>query len=111
MSASRHRRWCGKPDSGPAGTNAGSDGRADRRREQQRHPLGLALVPNGDQVVGILKDLLLGRATCGRFPRGSLPAPVLHFALVDAHGSGNMDQRNGRIEVGPKQMSRLVRFA
>src|ERR1700722_17244409 len=34
---------------------------------------------------------------------------VLHFALVESHGAAIMDQRNGRIEVGRKQMSRLVR--
>jgi hypothetical protein len=38
-----------------------------------------------------------------------LSAVVLHFALVEAHGFGIMDQGNGWIEVGRKQMSRLVR--
>jgi hypothetical protein len=28
--------------------------RADGRRKEHRHPLGLSLVPYGDQVVGIL---------------------------------------------------------
>jgi hypothetical protein len=46
----------------------------------------LALVPDRDEVVGVLKDLLLGRAVCSRFLLGSLPAPVFHFALVEAHG-------------------------
>jgi hypothetical protein len=50
------------------------------------HPLGLALVPFANKVVGILKDLLLGRASGGRFLLGGLPAAVLHFALVEAHG-------------------------
>jgi DNA-binding phage protein len=40
---------------------------------------------------------------------GLLPAGILHFALVEAHGSGIMDQGNGRIDVGREQMSRLVR--
>ena len=63
----------------------GRDGCADGRREQHWHLLGLALVPYGDEVVGILKDLLLGRAPGSRFLLGLLPAPVLHFALVEAH--------------------------
>jgi hypothetical protein len=88
---------------------AGRDSSADRRREQHRHPLGLALVPHRDQVVGILKDLPLGRAARGGFLLRLLLAGIVHFALVEAHGSGIMDQGNGRIEVGPKQMSRLVR--
>jgi DNA-binding phage protein len=37
------------------------------------------------------------------------PAGIIRFPLFEAHGSGIMDQGNGRIEVGPKQMSRLVR--
>jgi hypothetical protein len=41
---------------------------------------------NGDQVIGILKDLLFGRAAGSRFLLGSLPVPILHFALVEAHG-------------------------
>jgi hypothetical protein len=64
---------------------AGCDGRADCRREQHRHPLGLALVPHGDQVLGILEDLSLSRATRSRFLLRSLPAAVLHFALVESH--------------------------
>jgi hypothetical protein len=32
----------------------------------------LALVPNGNQVVGILKDLLFGRAAGGGFPAAQL---------------------------------------
>jgi hypothetical protein len=41
---------------------AGRDGGTDRRREQHRHPLGLALVPDRNQLIGILKDLLFGGA-------------------------------------------------
>ena len=37
-------------------------------------------------MLGILKDLLLNCAACSRFFFGRLPAPVLHFALVKAHG-------------------------
>ena len=43
---------------------------ATRRREQHRHPLGLALVPCGYQVVGVLKVFLFRRASGSRF-RGS----------------------------------------
>jgi cytosine/adenosine deaminase-related metal-dependent hydrolase len=35
---------------------------------------------------GLGADLPLGRAACGRLLLGRLPAPVLHFALVEAHG-------------------------
>jgi hypothetical protein len=41
-------------------------------------------------VVGILKDLLLGPASGGRFLLGRLPALVLHFALVESHGCASM---------------------
>jgi DNA-binding phage protein len=88
---------------------AGCDGGADRRREQHGHPLGLALVPGSHQLLGIFEDLAICRTSRSRFLLGLLPAPVLHFALVETHGSGIMDQGNGRIEVGRKQMSRLVR--
>ena len=40
---------------------------ANRRREQHRHPFGLAIVPYRNQLVGILKDLLFGRAACSCF--------------------------------------------
>jgi hypothetical protein len=55
------------------------------------------------------RDLPLGRAPRSRFLLGLLPAGIPHFALVEAHGSGIMDQGNGRIEEGREQMSRLVR--
>jgi hypothetical protein len=42
-------------------------------------------VPHGDQVLGVLKDLPLGRAPGSRFLLRGLAAPVLHFALVEAH--------------------------
>jgi hypothetical protein len=37
-------------------------------------------------VLGILKDLLLGRAARSGFLFGRLAAPVLHFSLVESHG-------------------------
>jgi DNA-binding phage protein len=77
--------------------------------KQHRHPLGLALVPCGHQLLGIFKDLTIGRAAASRFLLGLRPTGIIHFALVEAHGSGIMDQGNGLIEVGPKQMSRIVR--
>ena len=48
--------------------------------------LAWRLVPYCNQVLGVLKDLPLGRAASSRFPLGLLPAAVLHFALVEAHG-------------------------
>ena len=66
---------------------AGRDGGADRRGEQHRHPLGLALVPHRDQVIGILEDLLLGRARFGLF-LGQMPSLILHFAFVESHRPG-----------------------
>ena len=65
---------------------AGRNGGADRRRKQHRHPLRLALVPHRDQVVGILKDLLFGRAARSRFLLCRLAAPILHFAAIESHG-------------------------
>ena len=58
-------------------------------------------------VAAALRIIVLGDARLGQ--ADELPTPVLHFALVETHGSGIMDQGNGRIEVGRKQMSRLVR--
>jgi hypothetical protein len=45
----------------------------------------LALVPHGNQVLGILKVLPLSRTACSRFLLRGLAAPVLHFALVESH--------------------------
>ena len=59
---------------------------ADRRREQHGHPLGLALVPGGDEILGVLKHLGIGRAPGRGLTLGSLPALVLHLAAVEAHG-------------------------
>jgi hypothetical protein len=39
----------------------------------------LALVPHGDEVLGILKDLLFGRAACSRFLLGRFPAPFCAY--------------------------------
>jgi hypothetical protein len=54
--------------------------------------LGLALVPHGDQVIGLFKDLAIGRATCSRLLLRGLPAPVLHFALVESHAGIVVDR-------------------
>jgi hypothetical protein len=70
---------------GPQEPVAGRDGGADRGREQHRHPLGLALVPGGHQLLGILEDLAIGRPARSRFLLGRLSASVIHFALVEAH--------------------------
>jgi hypothetical protein len=61
-----------------------SHGGADRRREQHRHSLGLALIPGGDQPLGILKHLGIGCSPGHSLFLGSLPALILHFALVEA---------------------------
>jgi hypothetical protein len=62
--------------------------------------LGLALVPGGHQLLGVLEDRSDGGQ---RFLLGLLPAPVLHFALVESHGrivpaGGAMSTRNPRIQ-------------
>jgi hypothetical protein len=67
---------------------AGGDSGADGRREQHGHPLGLALVPGGHQLIGIFEDLAIGRAPSAGFLLGLLPASVPHFALVESHGGG-----------------------
>ena len=72
---------------------AGHDGRADGQREQHRHSLGLALVPGGHQLLGIIEDLAIGRMARSRFLLGLLPAGVLRPALVEAH-SGNIIRPN-----------------
>jgi hypothetical protein len=49
---------------------ADGDRGADGRREQHGHTLGLALVPGGHQLLGILKDLAIGCAAGSRFLLG-----------------------------------------
>jgi len=65
---------------------ARGDGGADRRREQHGHLLGLALVPGGDQPLGILQHLSIGSAARSGFFFGQLPALIFHLALVESHG-------------------------
>jgi hypothetical protein len=36
-------------------------------------------------MVGVLKDLLFGRASGSGLLLGLLPAPILHFSLVESH--------------------------
>jgi hypothetical protein len=81
---------------------AGRDGGADRRGEQHRHPLGLALVPNRNQVVGVLKDLFFGRAARNGFLFGGLPTPVLHFALVDPMAGSSSNKRGCQCRFAPE---------
>jgi DNA-binding phage protein len=59
--------------------------------------------------VSSIEDLAIGRAARFSLFLGQMLSLIFHFALVETHGSGIMDQGNGRIEVGRKQMSRLVR--
>jgi hypothetical protein len=70
----------------PEGPIAGRDGRADRGRDQNRYRPGLALVPHRDQVVGILKSLLLGRATCRGPSVGFGLAVSFHLVAIQSYG-------------------------
>jgi hypothetical protein len=45
----------------------------------------LAFVPSTNQAFGILKQLSVGRAACGRFLFRGLPALIFHLAAVEAH--------------------------
>jgi len=56
-----------------------SDGRADCGREQHRQCLRLALVPSGDQALGIFKHLSIGRAAGCRFLLRSDAALILNL--------------------------------
>jgi hypothetical protein len=53
------------------------DSSADCRREQHWRPEGLALVPGGNQAVGILKHLSVGRTPVRRFLFRGLTALIL----------------------------------
>jgi len=64
----------------------GREGAADRRREQQRHSPGQALVPGSDKVFRVLQHLGIGRATPGCLFLSSLSALIFHLASVEAHG-------------------------
>jgi hypothetical protein len=47
--------------------------------------IGLPLIPSGDQALGILKHLGIGRAARGGLFLGCLPTLVLHLATIEAH--------------------------
>ena len=61
------------------------NGGTDRRREQERRPLRLALVPFGHEAQGISPDLRIERALRRGLPLGLAAALVVHFAAVEAH--------------------------
>jgi hypothetical protein len=46
---------------------------------------GLALILGGDQALGILKHLGIGRAPVHRFLFGDITALILHLAAVETH--------------------------
>jgi hypothetical protein len=59
---------------------------ADRRRKQQGHSPGLALVPSGYQAFRVLKHPGIGRASGGDLSV-SLGLPLSsHLAAVEVHG-------------------------
>jgi hypothetical protein len=58
---------------------------ADRRREQHRHALGLALIPCRYQATGVFEHLCLSRTPRGRFLLGRCSSPGLHLAAVESH--------------------------
>ncbi len=77
------------PLDGPFGARFGRTGYrtagADRRREQQGHLPGLALVPSGDQAFRVGEHLSVGRAPSGGLSVG-LGLPLsFHFSAVEAH--------------------------
>jgi hypothetical protein len=69
---------------------AGGDGRLDRWREQQGHVRRLSGIPYLNEFYRIVEDLWPKRAPRSRILLRSLAAPVLHFALVKAHGRASM---------------------
>ena len=68
----------------------GYNGGADRRREQHRHPLSLALVPGTDQPLRVLEDLSLGRAAGGGLRVRFGLTLILHLAAVEAQGGDGL---------------------
>jgi hypothetical protein len=63
-----------------------SDRGADRWRKQHRHPVGLPLVPSGDQALGILEDPRFEFPARLGFLPGDVGPLIFHLALVEAHG-------------------------
>jgi hypothetical protein len=57
----------------------------DRGRKDHGRAERLALIPGGDQALGILEHLGIGRATGCGFLLRSLAALILHLAAVEAH--------------------------
>jgi hypothetical protein len=63
----------------------GSDGCANRRREQHRHALGLTLVPRRNRPLGVLKDLRAESTPRRGLLLGLALPRVFHLALIEAH--------------------------
>ena len=61
------------------------NGGADRGRKDHRRADGLALIPGGNQALGILKHLGIGRAPGRSFLLRGVAALILHLVAVEAH--------------------------
>jgi hypothetical protein len=66
---------------------AGGDGRFDRWREQHGHVRGLAGIPRLNEFYRILDDLWPEGTARSRLLLRGLAAPILHFALIEAHAA------------------------
>ena len=58
---------------------------AGRRGEQRWHLPGLALVPGGDQALGVLPDMRVSSATEGFLGASLGPAVGFDLTAVEAH--------------------------
>ena len=73
---------------------AGSDGGADHRENLACRSFHTAI-----KVVGIIEDIGgISHAACSGFLLGLLPAGIIHFALVKAHGRASMSAESNRVE-------------
>ena len=70
------------------------DGSADCGRKDHGRVQCLALIPGGDQALGILKRLRIGRATGCGFLLRDLAALILHLAAVEANKPHGTSKRN-----------------
>src|SRR5262249_772043 len=77
-------RWASRTTH-PQEPIAGPDGGADCRRKDHGRGQCLTLIPGGDQALGILKHLGIGRATGRSFLLGGFAALILHLAAIEAH--------------------------
>jgi hypothetical protein len=79
---------------------AGDNSGAYRGRKDHWRPQRLALVPSGNQALGILKHLRIGRAPVRRFLLRGLAALILHFAAIECEPpSGSSLRRFSQIRL------------